>query len=194
VQQSYSHPHQRKERKKNGGTITGTLRNNSFHKYARYEYKGDKTFKIKAPQCGRFWYLSTKTKNKQTCNKSISSIKKVITLALWTYTLNLVYWKLGLYAACLEYTSLAVTSLYGGGCWPKKKKKIFTLHVNIVKPLFYVYAFCFSVILRTFSKILTKFTYEQCSILMDFMFLQIHVFPELQCPTPDYANLPNFTS
>jgi len=29
---------------------------------------------------------------------------------------------------------------------------------------------------------------------MDFMFLQIHVFPELQCPTPDYANLPNFTS
>ena len=37
------------EKKKNGDTITGTLRNNSFHKYARNEYKGDKTFKIKEP-------------------------------------------------------------------------------------------------------------------------------------------------
>jgi hypothetical protein len=31
---------------KNGDTITRTLRINSFHKYGRNEYKGDKTFKI----------------------------------------------------------------------------------------------------------------------------------------------------
>jgi hypothetical protein len=42
-------------KKKKSYTITGTLRNNSFHKYARNEYKGDKPFKIKAPQCGRFF-------------------------------------------------------------------------------------------------------------------------------------------
>lgn len=106
----------------NHDTITGTLRNNSFHKYARNEHKGYKTFKINAPQCGRFLYRSTKTKNKQSCNKVVIKaavvFKKSNNTGVITYTLNLLYWKLGLYGACLEYTSLAVTSLYGGGCGP----------------------------------------------------------------------------
>jgi hypothetical protein len=47
------------------------LRNKSFHKYARNEYKVDKTFKIKAPQCGRFFILAPKLKIIKVATKAV---------------------------------------------------------------------------------------------------------------------------
>jgi hypothetical protein len=81
VQKSYSQLHKRKKKQK-ADTITGISRQNSFHKSIRNEYKGDKTFKIKALQYGIFLYLAPKLKISKVAINAVVVKKKVITLML----------------------------------------------------------------------------------------------------------------